>query len=196
MRQFGIIFKHELKGYLSNKVFMGVTIFLVIAISLVTFVPTIIASVPDDDVEIEKSNASVIFHDEYSEINEMIKNSLSAFFPYYEFDSSVNDPKVLEEKVQNGEIDFAIDFKGFAFDYYIKDMSMYDENPDIINSMLYTLKQYNSMKEYGLSDAEINNIMNVEIEYNIVNLGKDQLQNFFYAYVMVFALYMVILLYG
>ena len=34
------------------------------------------------------------------------------------------------------------------------------------------------------------------MEYTAESLGKDQVMNFFYAYIMIFALYMVILLYG
>lgn len=39
MKQFGKILKFELKGYLKNKVFVGVTIFLVVAIAVAMFIP-------------------------------------------------------------------------------------------------------------------------------------------------------------
>ena len=38
--------------------------------------------------------------------------------------------------------------------------------------------------------------MSVVIESETMTLGKDQMQNYFYTYIMIFALYMVILLYG
>ena len=44
MKQFGKILKFELKGYLKNKVFVGVTIFLVAAIAVAMFIPNIIAA--------------------------------------------------------------------------------------------------------------------------------------------------------
>ena len=44
MKQFGKILKFELKGYLKNKVFTGVTIFLVVAIAFSMFIPNIIAA--------------------------------------------------------------------------------------------------------------------------------------------------------
>ena len=44
MKQFGKILKFELKGYLKNKVFTGVTIFLVVAIAVAMFIPNIIAA--------------------------------------------------------------------------------------------------------------------------------------------------------
>lgn len=38
--------------------------------------------------------------------------------------------------------------------------------------------------------------MSIQITGEVESLGKDQFQNFFYTYIMIFALYMVILLYG
>ena len=38
--------------------------------------------------------------------------------------------------------------------------------------------------------------MTIQIEGNVENLGVDQAQNYWYTYIMIFALYMVILLYG
>lgn len=38
--------------------------------------------------------------------------------------------------------------------------------------------------------------MSVQITNDAVSLGKDQMQNYWYTYIMIFALYMVILLYG
>ena len=38
--------------------------------------------------------------------------------------------------------------------------------------------------------------MNIFVSGSVESLGKDQMENFFYTYIMIFALYMVILLYG
>ncbi len=53
-----------------------------------------------------------------------------------------------------------------------------------------------AMIEHGIPADEANQILNFQIEHTSVTLGKDQMQNFFYAYIMIFALYMVILIYG
>ena len=45
MKQFGKILKFELKGYLKNKIFVGITVFLFIAIAVVMFIPNILSSV-------------------------------------------------------------------------------------------------------------------------------------------------------
>jgi ABC-2 type transport system permease protein len=52
------------------------------------------------------------------------------------------------------------------------------------------------MLQSGLLPEQVNGILSVQIESDTVTLGKDQVQNYFYTYIMIFALYMVILLYG
>ena len=41
MRQFGMIFSHELRTYLKNKVFVGITLVLVLVMAVVMFFPRI-----------------------------------------------------------------------------------------------------------------------------------------------------------
>ena len=48
MKQFGKILKFELKSYLKNKMFVGITVFLVLAISVVMFLPNIISAFKSD----------------------------------------------------------------------------------------------------------------------------------------------------
>ena len=52
------------------------------------------------------------------------------------------------------------------------------------------------MADAGMDAAEIQSAMSVAIDSTVEHLGVDQGQNFYYTYVMIFALYMVILLYG
>ena len=49
MKQFGKILKFELKGYMRNKVFVGITVFLIVAIAIVMFIPNIITALESDD---------------------------------------------------------------------------------------------------------------------------------------------------
>ena len=49
MKQFGKILKFELKGYMRNKIFVGITIFLVVAIAVVMFIPNIYSAFKSED---------------------------------------------------------------------------------------------------------------------------------------------------
>lgn len=52
------------------------------------------------------------------------------------------------------------------------------------------------MVENGMTAEQAGSVMSVQIEKNTESLGVDQMQNYWYTYIMIFALYMVILLYG
>ena len=44
MKQFSTILGFELKNFLKNKVFVGTTVFLALAIDIVMFIPSIVAA--------------------------------------------------------------------------------------------------------------------------------------------------------
>lgn len=69
-------------------------------------------------------------------------------------------------------------------------------NEQTANTVLQEVYRVNAMVQSGLSPEQAGAIMQVQIESRTETLGKDQMQNFFYTYIMIFALYMVILLYG
>lgn len=78
----------------------------------------------------------------------------------------------------------------------MNNLSMYDANTSIADEVLQNIYRINAMTEQGLSPETANTILSVQIEHEVESLGKDQMENFFYTYIMIFALYMVILLYG
>ena len=60
MKQFGHILKFELKGYLRNKVFVGLTVFLVVAIAIAMFIPNIIAHFDSGDSSVDPTRRPVM----------------------------------------------------------------------------------------------------------------------------------------
>ena len=69
-------------------------------------------------------------------------------------------------------------------------------NEAIANELLQQIYQMNALIGSGMTPEQAGEVMNVQITSKVEMLGKDQIQNFFYTYIMIFALYMVILLYG
>ncbi len=83
-----------------------------------------------------------------------------------------------------------------SYTYYVNNLSLYDRNAEIADSVLRNAYSLNAMVSGGMSADEAAGVLAVEISHDTESLGKDQLQNFFYTYIMIFALYLVILLYG
>jgi ABC-2 type transport system permease protein len=73
---------------------------------------------------------------------------------------------------------------------------LYDANTEIANTVLQQIYQMNAMINSGMTAEQAGEVMKIQITSVVESLGKDQTENFFYTYIMIFALYMVILLYG
>ncbi len=199
MKQFGKILKFELKNYLTNKVFVGITLFLVVALAVVMFIPRIAESFENEDApagdSIELPIMLVIADSEENSL--MMKEAFAAAFFDYKVEVSSEDISAVKDKIVNGEVDCAFVFSSFTeYTYYVNNLSMYDANTSVADSILQNIYRMDAMINAGLSEEEAAAIISAQIVHTTENLGKDQMQNFFYTYIMIFALYMVILLYG
>ncbi len=199
MKQFGKILKFELKNYLTNKVFVGITLFLVVALAVVMFIPRIAESFENEDAPAGDSGELpimlVIADSEGNSL--MMKEAFAAAFFDYKVEVSSEDISAVKDKIVNGEVDCAFVFSSFTeYTYYVNNLSMYDANTSVADSILQNIYRMDAMINAGLSEEEAAAIISAQIVHTTENLGKDQMQNFFYTYIMIFALYMVILLYG
>ena len=198
MKQFGKILKFECMGYLRNKVFVGLTVFLVLAIILVMFLPNMIAAFESDGESEESADRPVmLICSEDSALSDLMAQYFAEAFPDYEVVVSEESEDFIREKIMAEEAECAFVMDGeSSYTYYVNNLSMYDMNPEIANGVLQTVYRQGVMVELGLTPEEAGEVMAVQIESRTETLGKNQMENFFYTYIMIFALYMVILLYG
>ncbi len=196
MGQFSKIFKFELKGYLTNKVFVGVTAFIMAILAVVLFFPRVADLIkgddePDEPGAVEPGERDVML---VKGGDETVRSALEQAFPDLEVrleDGDVRTP------VTRGEAECAVELRGLSdFTYYVDNLSMYDTNADTVSGVLTELYRLAAMTEAGVSPEKAQEIMSTFARYEVRSLGVDQGQNFFYTYIMIFALYMVILLYG
>ena len=199
MNQFGKILKFELKGYLRNKLFVGFTIFLVVLIAIVMFIPNIISAFESDgggDTDPAELPAMLVYAEDESLATIVKEYFVNAFVDYDVriAEGSINE---LKEKIVSGEAECAFVMNSASsYTYYVNNLSMYDTNTALADTVLQEVYRINAMMQNGLTPEQAGAIMSVQIESSTETLGKDQMQNFFYTYIMIFALYMVILLYG
>ena len=198
MKQFGKILKFELKYYLKNKVFVGITIFLVLLIAAVMCFPRIAGLFEKDDATETPTDLSVMLvKADNPEQAEMVKESFAAAFTGYDVQSTNEDLDSIKNQITSGSAECAFVMTGPAsYTYYVNNLSMYDANTQIADEVLQNVYRMNAMISGGMTAEQAGEVMNMQIDSEVESLGKDQMQNFFYTYVMIFALYMVILLYG
>ena len=213
MKQFGTIFKFELNNYFKNKIFVGVTIFLVAVIAVVMYFPRFFGSEdsgsPDDsgnlgNVEAEGEETAgssidgmMLFSASGVEGAEAVCQALDMAFPDYAVCMTDDDLDTIKDKVISGEAECAFVMDGpMSYTYYVNNLSIYDSNTAVADEVLGQMYTLNALTASGMSAEEAGQVLSVQINHETESLGKDQMQNFFYTYIMIFALYMVILLYG
>ena len=197
MKQFGKILKFEFKNYLQNKIFMGITIFLVAVIAIVMFFPRIMSNFDFNGNDNVSEKPVMFVVDNSGENIEGIENAFAQAFTDYNVKSANADEINLNEEITSGNVKCAFVFDSISsYTYYVNNLSITDTNTMIADEILQNLNIINAMVNSGLSAEDAQSALSVQIEHNTESLGKDQMQNFLYTYIMIFALYMVILLYG
>lgn len=207
MNQFSKILKFELKYYFKNKIFVGITIFLVVLIAAVMCFPRFkdlfekeepinISTADDLAVMYLMVNDSMTTED--SNQLEMYREAFANAFTNYDVQIFEGETEELKNQIISGTAASALVLENpTAYTYYVNSLSLYDTNTQIADEVLQHLYRVNAMLENGLTPEQIEEVMSVQIIGQAESLmGKDQAQNFFYTYIMIFALYMVILLYG
>lgn len=197
MKQFKTILKFELLNYIKNKVFVGITVFLVAAIAVVMFFPMIAESFSSESSETTYAKPVMLIVNEASDNSDMIRDYFSAAFTEYDVQITEDEIDSVKDLITSETAECAFVIKSNSeYEYYVNNYSIYDENTMIADEILQSLYRLNALVDSGISSQDADRIMSVQIEHNTTSLGKDQTKNFFYTYIMIFALYMVILLYG
>jgi len=194
MKQFQKILRFELKYYFKNKIFIGVTAFLMVAIAAVMFFPRISAAFETEEADAEVKPVLLV-KAEGSE--DVVQQIFTTAFADYQVQSTHAADSEIADAIRSGEAQCAFVMTGpTTYTYYVDNLSMTDMNMEAANTALQRVYQMNAMIGGGMTAEQAGEIMNIQITGQVENLGKDQIQNFFYTYIMIFALYMVILLYG
>ena len=194
MKQFGKILKFELKGYLKNKIFVGSTIFLVVVLAIVMFIPNFKAAFQTDG---KKEKPIMIVYAEDETLSGLVKEYFSDAFPAYNVTVSDGTIDDIKNRIVSGDVECAFVMNNASsYTYYVNNLSMSDYNTSVADAALREAYKANAMIRHGLTPEQVGEIMSVQIVSETNTLGKNQAQNFFYSYIMIVALYIVILLYG
>lgn len=197
MKQFLKILKFELKSYLKNKAFIGVTVLLVVAIAAATFFPSIASAIKSDDPVQPENLPKMVVYAEDKTLERSAADYFAKSFVGYDVETTALTPDEIKDGITSGKIECAFILNdAVSYTYYVNDLNMWDSNVSVADELLTEVYRINAMLQGGLSVEEIDKITTATVKSETVALGKDQMENYFYTYIMIFALYMVILLYG
>ncbi len=197
MKQFKTILSFELSNYFKDKLFIGITVFLVAVIAVVMFFPRFTVGSDDNNSTNANSNSVMLISAKDETLSKQIAESFKPVFTDYNVKAVDYDLNSIKASIKNESAECAFVFDSAdSYTYYVNNLQMTDVNTEIADEILKSISISDKLIQSGLSAEKAQEIMGTAISYEVQTLGVDQINNFFYTYIMVFALYMVIVFYG
>ncbi len=200
MKQFWTVFKFEFKNYAKNKAFIIITLLLVVAVGVVLSFPRIQAATAVKNQPQTPTEKTVIALSDKSGGD---ANAAAAFFttaiPNTEFKVTNQSEEELTKAVDSGSYSSAVILRSpLLYTHIVKDIGMFDSFSEQFNAVMLAKYRSEKLAQMGVSQTEAQSFLSAAVQSDTVKTssGKDQMQNFFYTYILIFALYMAILLYG
>ena len=204
MNNFFKVVSFELNNYFKSKSYILTTIIITALLIVGVTLPSLVdlsGIFPVLASEESKENSEVTEEDitKYALLdksNLVNIDYLKAFYPNTEW-NIVNSEDKVEESVKNGEVEggFVVDSLT-KYTYFVDNKGLSDAEQSIFEEALKYMYEEKTITDKGLDFTEINEIYNTQIESTITVLGKDSSENYFYAYILVFILYFMIIMYG
>ncbi len=197
MRQFRTILGFELQNYFKNKIFVGVTIIIMLAVAGVMFYPRVASLFTHDNEAGRGDRPIMLVATDSSELpTSTIEAVFRRSFPHYQIKVTTDRAEQVKEQVKSGKAKYALVLSDTSYTYYVNGLVMADSNVATANSVVKDLYQLKMLRRHGLSAEQAGQVMTVQIKPNVQNLGKDQTKNFYSAFIMIYALYVAVMTYG
>lgn len=208
MKQFLNVLSFELSNYFKNKGYMITTILfsilLIIGLSLPSFfnMSKLIPQLDQNSTESIESVEEISEEDKKSFViidnNNIFENLdiLESAFLNSKW-TKVTSLDEAEEliKLENVEAGFSVDSLT-KYSYLVNNSGFTDTNKMIFENLLSSLGQQVYANEHNLNINDLQSVIHPSFDSDVTILGKDSANNFFYVYIFIFAMYMMILLYG
>ena len=208
MKQFLNVLSFELSNYFKNKGYMITTILfsilLIIGLSLPSFfnMSKLIPQLDQNSTESIESVEEISEEDKKSFViidNNNIFENLDILESAF-LNSKLTKVTSLDEaeeliKLENVEAGFSVDSLT-KYSYLVNNSGFTDTNQMIFENLLSSLGQQVYANEHNLNINDLQSVIHPSFDSDVTILGKDSANNFFYVYIFIFAMYMMILLYG
>lgn len=202
MKQFLTVLKFELSNYFQKKSFIISTVIIaaaiVIGLSLPNFIDMSSILPVGDKAKAEKSvdedKTNFAIYDKNNVIPD--KKELNTYFKNSNW-KVVKTQDELDKLVKNKDVEAGFNVKSLTeYDYVVQNTKFNDENKYIFDELLKKEYRENKITSEGIDFNKVDAIYNTQVVSNVEILGKDSANNYFYAYMLIFIIYMMIIMYG
>lgn len=199
MKQFLTIFTHELTKYFKDKVFLITTLVLTLLVVGGLFMPRIQATIKTNESSHsnEEQKTVILIKSDRKDLESLLPAFISSF-PQKDVKITYDDTDKIKKQLKDQTVSSAFlvssDLKSFT---YLTNVALLeDPNIEIMNETLKRLYTSNYLQKHGLSASQIAGLQDLTINHQIENIDEGGSKNFWYAYIMTFVLYLVIMLFG
>lgn len=209
MKQFFNVLSFELSNYFKNKGYLITTILISILLILGLSLPSLFDMsklIPQlssnnskiteniEEINESKDKTNYVIMDTNNIISD--KSVLETAFPNSNW-TIVNNKDEAENLIKSGDAKAGFIVESLnKYSYLVDNSGFTDTNQIVFENILSTLNQIEYAENNNLNIDELQSVINIPFESEISILGKDSASNFFYVYIFIFAMYMMILLYG
>lgn len=196
MKQFSIIFGFEFRNYVKSRVFLLLTVLLVAGIGIALSFPRLKQAFGSGAARQTRMTVAV---SDTSGDAEALCTYFSAVMKGTDFKPVSQSLEELKSAVEAGRYDSAVLLTDpLHYTRVVKNVGLYDSTAEQLDTVLLKKYQSDTLLKTGMPAAEISQILSAQVGSTVVQTarGKDQMKNFFYTYILLFALYMAIMIYG
>lgn len=189
------VLKFELLSILNKKSVQVTTLIMCVVVILATSIPTVMNLFDDNS---GTDDESTITYDDLGFMSKSDDISINSLTVYFGQDLNIySDENQLREDVQNGVIN-----NGYIIEdtqtirSIVQNKGMYSSTDQMMISILQRIQRDKSFSELGIDPMVVDTLSNTPITINEEVLGKDAQSSFLISYILMFAVYMLVIMYG
>ena len=189
------VLKFELLSILNKKSVQVTTLIMCVVVILATSIPTVMNLFDDNS---GTDDESTITYDDLGFMSKSDDISIDSLTVYFGQDLNIySDENQLREDVQNGVIN-----NGYIIEdtqtirSIVQNKGMYSSTDQMMISILQRIQRDKSFSELGIDPMVVDTLSNTPITINEEVLGKDAQSSFLISYILMFAVYMLVIMYG
>lgn len=196
MKQFITIFNFELKEFIKTKGFIVTTVIICALSVIVLCLPMFLGEVNSQDAKEDATFMEKETYVIYDKEKILDETSFSYFFPNAKI-VEANSKSELQDVVEEGKADAGFVIHDVLnFTYYVENSDMMDVRPQMFSEMLALNYKNRYLMELGVESQDALMISSAHATYDSISLGSDGANNISYTFILLFAIYMIIILYG
>lgn len=198
MNRLFVVLQYEIMNYIKNKSFVISTVLISCMACIILFLPRFIdmSSILGIDREEEKSDDIYLVYDECGlfDDTDILENIFA--LDVLEMEKSRDN---IEERLKENDTKVVGGFvvtSNTDYEYIVYDSEMGDDSCVKFNEAMKIANLNKYCKDNNVNMAEIMGAYNPEINTTQTILGKSIEDNYWYCYILVIAIFMIIILYG